>query len=221
MGQSHRGVGGVDRLPTGPGRPIHVDPHIARIDPNVDFFGFRQHGHRGGRRVNPPLRLCLGNTLNPVNSALVLEFGIRTATLHSDGDLVVATRLRRGRVQAFNLESEPVGVLLIHPKQVTGPDGGLVTSGRRTDLENDILLVAGVGRDQGDPYPIFNARDLGNEFFGEGRHVRIVRHIAGISEVGFDLTPSTYVADNFPQVGVSLPQLSELGWIGEHLRVAK
>ena len=90
---AHRGVGGVDRLPTRAARAIHVDADLALFDLDVDLFGLGEHGDRAGRGVDAPLVFGGGHALHAVHARLVFEVGVG-ALAHHHGDHLFEAALR-------------------------------------------------------------------------------------------------------------------------------
>jgi hypothetical protein len=52
----------------------NFNPEILRFQINIDIFGFRQHGYRGSRSMNPALRFGRGDALHAMNAALKSQF---------------------------------------------------------------------------------------------------------------------------------------------------
>src|SRR5207244_2148177 len=73
MGDAHGGIGGVHRLAAGAGGAESVDAQIFRLDLDVDFVGFGQHGDRCRRSVDAPLLLGRGNALYAMHAAFVFQ----------------------------------------------------------------------------------------------------------------------------------------------------
>ena len=73
VGDPHRGVGRVHRLPAGSARPEDIDAQVARVDLDLGLLRFRRDEHTGGRCVNSALRLGRGHTLHAVHPALPLQ----------------------------------------------------------------------------------------------------------------------------------------------------
>ena len=63
-------------------------------------------------------------------------------------DLLVASRCSLARRQNLNTPAFQLGIALIHPEQIASKNRRLVAAGPRADLENGILLVGGVLRQQ-------------------------------------------------------------------------
>ncbi len=76
MRDAHGRVGRVHALAAGPARAERVDAQILRIDLDVHFLGFRQHGDRRRRRVDAAARFGRRHALHAMHAALVLEAAV-------------------------------------------------------------------------------------------------------------------------------------------------
>ena len=99
-----------------------------------------------------------GHALHAVHPALVLQPGpdalpglgraLAALGLHGDLDVLVAAELGLGGVDDLGLPADPLGVAQVHAQQVAGEQRRLVAARARLDLEDDVLVVAGVARDE-------------------------------------------------------------------------
>src|SRR5271165_6535563 len=74
--QTHRGIGGVDRLPAGAGGAECVDPNIFCLQLDFHFIGFRQDRDADGGGVDAALLLGFRNALDAMHAALVAQLAI-------------------------------------------------------------------------------------------------------------------------------------------------
>ena len=128
------------------------------VDLDVHLLGLRQHQHAGGRGVDPALRLGHRHPLDAVHATLELELRVRrvarlrrTFRLHRDGDRLVPAEIGLGGVQHLGLPALRLGVLEVHLEQVAGEQRGLVAALAGLDLQDRVLVVARVPRDQQEP----------------------------------------------------------------------
>ena len=77
-------------------------------------------------------------------------------------------------VDDLGLPADALGVAQIHPQQVAGEQGGLVAALARLDLEDDVLVVAGVARDEQQPQLLRQLLALLLQFLDLGGEVRVV-----------------------------------------------
>ena len=73
MRDAHSGIRRVHRLPARTGRAERINAQILRLNLDVDFIGFGQHGDGRGRSVHTALLLGLGNALHAVHAALIFQ----------------------------------------------------------------------------------------------------------------------------------------------------
>ena len=74
VGDSDRGVGGVDALTALAGRTVDVDTQVALVDLDfLDLVGLRVDQNAGGRSVHASLRFGDGHSLDAVDAALELQ----------------------------------------------------------------------------------------------------------------------------------------------------
>jgi hypothetical protein len=69
----YRGVCRVHALAAFARRATNIDFDFVRLDFNIHFLGFGQHGDRRSAGVNTPLRLRGRDTLHPMHTALVFK----------------------------------------------------------------------------------------------------------------------------------------------------
>ena len=73
VGNAHRGISRVDRLPARTGRTERVNAQVFGLDLDVHIFGFGQHGYRHCGCVYAPLLLGSRHTLHPVDATLIFH----------------------------------------------------------------------------------------------------------------------------------------------------
>ena len=80
MGQTYRGVGGVDTLSAVTGRTHNIDTAVVHVDLNIDLFCLRHHCYGCGGGVDTAAGLGLRYTLYAVYAGLVLHLGVCALT---------------------------------------------------------------------------------------------------------------------------------------------
>src|SRR5690606_35489048 len=219
VGEAHRRVGGVHRLPARALGPEHVDPHVGGVDLDLDLVGFGEDRHRGGGGVDASLRLGLGHALDTVDTRLVLEPGVGPSPFDCDRHPREPSRLRRHRLHGLDLEPVGLGVALVHAQQIPGPDGRLVSPGGGADLDDHVLVVVGVLGDHRPPDLSFEALHLLGALFGEplqlGGHGRVLGgELEGLPPVLIGAPPLPEQADDDAELGMALAQLGQTRRVG-------
>ena len=192
MRDADGGVRRVDALPAGAARAERVDAQIFLVDLDVDLFSLGQDRHRRRRRVDASARFRGRDALHTVDAALVLQLAVHPAALDrrdaflEPADAGVAAR------HHVDLPALPLGVLAVHPEQLAGEQGRLVAARAGADLEDDVLLIVGILRDEKD----LQIADEGVAPGGEGfqlflrqlAHVGIAAgdHFFGLRNLGRD-----------------------------------
>src|SRR3972149_12015589 len=91
MGDAHRAVSGVDRLPAGPGRTESIDAQIGRIDSYFHILDLRQDGYGSGGSVDAAGFFRFRNALDAMDAGFGLHFLI-------DGSLAFAAVYLKNRL---------------------------------------------------------------------------------------------------------------------------
>ena len=95
-----------------------------------------------------PLALGLGHALHAVRAALVLEAAPRVVALHEERDVAVAAVVGRLARQHLDLEAVALGVVLVHPVEVAGPEVRLLAALGALDLDDHVATLVRVARQQ-------------------------------------------------------------------------
>src|SRR3989449_56615 len=109
-------VGGVDALTAGSLRAEHVDPQVFLFDLDVDVLGLGEHGHRGGGRMPPALRLGLGDPLYPVHARLVAQRAVDARPPGGEDRLLQAPEIPFGQRDNLDLPALPLREPGVHPR---------------------------------------------------------------------------------------------------------
>ena len=169
MGDADRAVGGVDRLPAGPGRAIDVDPQVLVVDLDVDILGLGQHRDRRRRGVDAPAAFGHRHALDAVDAAFELQPGEHAGAVDRGDRLLVAAELRRARRDQLEPPALRLGIALVHAQQVAGEQSRLVAAGAGADLEHRRAVVGGVARQQLDRQRALGVGQLVADLLGFGR----------------------------------------------------
>src|SRR5262245_46165911 len=76
MGDPHRAVGCVDRLPARPRRTENIDAKILVLDLDIDLLRFGKYRNRSGGCMDAALRFRHRHPLHPMHARLEFEMGI-------------------------------------------------------------------------------------------------------------------------------------------------
>ena len=122
---------------------------------DLDVLGLRQHQHAGRAGVDAPLRLGDRHPLHPVDAALPLQPrpDAVAALGHALGldrqrDVLDAAEVGVLRVEHLGDPAVPLGVPQVHPQQVAGEQRRLLAALAGLDLQDHVLGVVRVARDQ-------------------------------------------------------------------------
>ena len=114
---------------------------------HLDLFGFRQHRDGRGRSVDTALGLGLGDALDPVGSALVLEDRVGAVAPDLEGDVLEAAMFGRRLRENLGRVAPLGGVAGQHLVEVAGEQRRFVATGAGPDLDDHVLVVVGVRLD--------------------------------------------------------------------------
>ena len=148
VGDAHGGVGGVNALTARAGGAVGVDAQVGLVDLDVDLLGLGKYGDGSRGGLNAALGLSLGNALDAVHAGLELHDGVDAVALDLELDGLKATGLAGAGVEHGSLPAARLAKALVHLVQIAGEDGRLVATGGGADLDDGVLVVVGVTRDE-------------------------------------------------------------------------
>src|SRR5439155_21817494 len=99
-------------------------------------------------------RLRRRHALDAMHTALVLESAIHALALDLEDDLLEAADAVFVRIDDLDLPAAPLGVAGVHAEQVGGEQRRLVAALALAQLEDDVLRVVRVARQQQEPDPL-------------------------------------------------------------------
>ena len=113
-----------------------------------------------------------------------------------------------------------LGVPGVHAEQVAGEQRRLLAALARLDLEQDVLAVGGVARDQQVAQPLLGRVQGAGQLLGlEGERLVLAGELAGSLEVPAELDPFLVGAQDRAQLGVPLTEPARQRLVGVHRRV--
>ena len=219
---AHGGVGGVDALTAGAGRAVGVDAQVGLVDLDVDLVGLGEHRHGGRGGLDAALALGLGDALDAVHAGLVLHHRVDLLARDLELDGLEAAGLRRARGEDLDLPAAPLAEALVHLIEVAGKDGGLVAAHARADLDDGVLLVVGVGRDEQELDVVLERGELGlvggDVLLEHGLlvGVRLVQHLLGGVDVVERPEVLAGLGHELGLAGVLLGEARVLLGVGDH-----
>ena len=98
--------------------------------------------------MDTALSLCLGDTLDTVDTALVLEDTIDPFTRDGEDDFLVATSRPFAHARDLGSPATAFAVAYVHTVEVASEECCLITARTATDLHDHILSILRVCRDQ-------------------------------------------------------------------------
>ena len=148
MGDAHGGVGSVNALTARAGGAVGVDAQVGLVDLDVNFLGLGKYGDGSRGGLNAALGLGLGNALDAMHAGLELHDGVDAVALDLELDGLKAAGLAGAGVEHGGLPAARLAEALIHLVQIAGKDGRLVATGGGANLDDGVLVVVGVARDE-------------------------------------------------------------------------
>ena len=134
----------VDVLAPGPRCPEGLDLQFLWVELDVDLIGLGEDGHGNRRCMDPPGGLGLGDALDAVDAAFVLERGIDFLAPDVDDHFLEPADGRDACRHDLELPAPLFGEPAVHPEEVLGEERRLVPAGPGPDLQDDVFLVEGV-----------------------------------------------------------------------------
>ena len=134
--------------PPGTGGAERVDAQVFFVDLDFDVVGFGQHSHRDCGSVDPSAAFGCRNALNPVHAALVLELAVHALAFDHRDDFLEPAHSGSAGGDDFDPPALRFGIARIHAEEFLGKQGGFVATRAGADLQQHVLFVVGVFRNQ-------------------------------------------------------------------------
>ena len=113
--------------------------------------------------MDAPLRFGLGHALHAMDARFVLHVRVCALAVQLEDDLLVAADRRVRGVDHLGTPAQAFRVALVHAEEVGGEERRLVAAGPSADLDDHVLLVGGVLRQQRQLELLFQPLDLGRK----------------------------------------------------------
>jgi len=208
-------------------RPVDIDLQVTRVDVDIDFLGFGQHGNGSRRRVDPALGLGDWYPLHPMRTTLMLKALPGVLAFHHERDLVQAIAL--GWTGRQDLDLPPFGrrVSGIHVIQVLGEEVGLLATLGPSDLKDHVPADIGITGDEEQAELLFEPDDvlvglgqlgLGQLALGTGG---VGDHVAGGLDVGVAGLKPTEAADDLLEFTVASRNVAQPLGVRGQIRIVE
>jgi hypothetical protein len=187
------------------------------IDLNIDFFRLWEHRNRDGGGVDAALSFRLRHSLDAVDARFVAEFRVNGVALDHRDRFLDAADTGVGDLHDLHLPAQSFGVAGVHPQHFCCEKRRFVAASSRTDLEDNVLLVVRVLRQQEHFQGLFGLGEVGLYLVDLSlRHLAHLRIIAGCVQ---ELPSSGKPFLQFLDVAVLLYDLPQRTMLFHRLRV--
>ena len=112
-----------------------VDSKILWINMDVDFIDLGHHRDGDGRRMYSAAAFRDRHSLHAVDAALIFQSSIGALPLDKSDDFLISSHACFGSLYNFEVQSLPLGILRIHPKQIAGEQRRFVPPRTGTDFQ--------------------------------------------------------------------------------------
>ena len=169
-----------------------------------------------------PLDSGLRHALDAVHAALELEPAPGAAALDEQHDLLEAAHAGRVAVHHLDLPLLPLRVLRVHAREVGGEEPRLVPAGAGADLDEDVLVVVGILRQDQRAELVLELALARGELVHLGlRHLAHLAvgvlggHVAGLLEASQELLVLLELQDDLGELGRGLGGLGVGGRLAD------
>ncbi len=176
--------------------------------------------------MHAALGFGLGHALHAVHAALILERAVNLLAADLADDLLVAAGCTLALAVDLHLPAFALEILGVHAEEVAGKDGRLVAAGAAADLEDRVLAVLRVGRNQQQADLLLEGRKLlfqfGSLFLGHFAQILVLlvqENILGPGQVAEQLFVAGACLDDGLQLLVVLVELDVALHVGDHFRI--
>lgn len=170
MGKTDGRIGGVDTLSARAGGAESVLADIGHIKFDIKFLGLGEYDDSSGRGMDTALRLGGRDTLDTMDTRLILERAIDLVAGEVEGDILISAGGALVEIDDVEFPMSLFGIACIHTEEVAGEEAGLIAAGAAAYLNDSVLIVGRVGRDEQDADILFHLIFEGGRFeeFGLG-----------------------------------------------------
>ena len=179
MHDLHGGVGRVHALAAGAAGATDFDAEILRLEFEIDFFGFRQHGDGGGGGVNAALRFGRRHALHAMHAALVTQLSENRFAGDLEDHFLQAAELGRAGFEVLDFQSGGFRVAVIHPVKISREDRRFAPAGAGADFHDGVAVFVFVRRQERE---LHVALQIGDAFLE--RRDFFLRHLREVVVVG-------------------------------------
>ena len=174
--------------------------------------------------MDAPLAFGLRNALNAMHARFELHDGIDAIAQHLERDLLETARLRSVHIHGLALPPLVRSETRVHVIEIACKDCRFIATCTCANLDDDVLLVCRIGRDEHEldilfelRHARFDARDL---FLGELLHVGITEHFLGSRQIVHETEVFLGSACQLTLVCVILGKFVVFALIGNDRRIA-
>jgi hypothetical protein len=185
------------------------------MDLHLDFLHLGHDHNRRRRGMDPPATFRLRHTLDTVRAPLELEVAESAPPFDGDDDLPEPAQTARARGEHLGLPTHSLRVAGIHPEEVTSKERRLFAARAGTDLDDRVLLVVRILRQEHqDELPLHRlaaGHELPELLLGEIPKLpfRLLDQPLGFCELPLELLELAELCDNVRQLGVRAGRLLE------------
>ena len=178
--------------------------------------------------MDAALRLRLRDALDTVDAALIFQRTVNFLARNLADDFLVAAGGAFADVGHLAFPALALEVFGVHPEQVAGKDGGFVAARTAANLQDGVLAVLGIGRDEQDADFLFHLRQFlfkgGGFFLGHLTQVLVFlvqEDFFGVGQVADQFAVAVAGLNHRFQFLVVFVELDIFLHVGDHLGVAE
>ena len=159
-----------------------------------------------------------------MNARLELHDRVNAIALHLELDFLVATCVGGGNIKGLDLPPTRLSKTLVHLVQIACEDGGLVAACTGANLNDDVLVVGRIGRNEHELDVLFDLRetglDIGDLGLRELLHIRIDEHLFSSLKIILGRKVRTSFGNQralvrvFLSQAVVFPLVGDNAWVG-------
>ena len=218
-------VGGVDALAARPAARGDADLEVLVVDLDVDLVGLGEDGHRRRRRVDAALRLRGGHALHAVDAPFEAKLRVDVAAGDERDALLEAAGGALALREDLDLPALSLGVARVHAKEVGREERGLFAALRAPELEDGVLSLVRVGREEEQLDRLFEALAIAVELrelrLREIAELGILERVLRLADPPLDVPVARERAHHGLEIAPLLVELRRARAVGQHVRPAE